>query len=115
MLKEYPAETKKALYAELRKMQKRSMALTPVKTDALRGSHVTEKVTQKGNVISGKVKVGGPSAGYAVHVHYRPAQHAVGRDRFLETALNETKSKLQENLAKRIKRQVERKMKRKGG
>jgi len=115
MLKEYPKEAAKALYVELGRLQKASMKLTPVKTDALRGSTEREKPKQQGNTISGKVKVGGPAAPYAVIVHYRPAQHTVGQDRYLETALNNTLKGLQARLGKQIKKQVERKMKRKGG
>lgn len=108
LMKRAPKEVAKALFAEGRAMQKESMRLTPVRTGALRDSHETEKpVVKPGKSMSVRVKVGGPAAPYAVHVHYRPANHPTGSDRFLEQAFNARRKTLQKNIAKRAKKAIE--------
>ena len=111
LIREYPAEGKKALHQEALKVQKTSMKRTPVETGALRGSHETKtKKTSEG--FQSTIKVGGPAASYAVAVHYRPAQHAVGQTLFLESAVNEAVRGLSKRLADRIKKEIERKVRR---
>jgi len=112
LVKESPKIVAAALYQAAVKIQKESMKKTPVATNALRSSHETEKPKITGDKIQTKIKVGGPSAEYAVHVHYRPAQHTVGEDRFLEKALNEAKNTLAKDIAKNAKRKIHAKMKR---
>ncbi len=113
LIREAPKIVAAALYQEALKIQKRSMQRTPVQFNALRQSHDTEKPKITSTGIRTRIKVGGPSAPYAIHVHYRPANHAVGEDRFLEKSVNEAKSKLTENVAKRAKKKIHAKMRRK--
>jgi len=114
LVKESPKIVAAALYQVAVKVQKKSMERTPVQFNSLRSSHETEKPKITSDGIKTRVKVGGPAAPYAVHVHYRPAKHTVGEDRFLEKSLNEAKNTMAKDIAKIAKRKIHAKMKNKG-
>ncbi len=81
----------RALYEEALIETKESIRRTPRDTGALRGSHETGRPEHKGRDISVTIRVGGPAAGYAVHVHENlEADHPVGRAKFLESTINES-------------------------
>ncbi len=113
LIREAPKIVGDALFQEAVKIQKKSMGRTPVEFNALRGSHDTEKPKISSGVISVRIKVGGPSADYAVEVHYRDdLKHAVGESRFLEKSVNEAKTGLAAAVAQKAKAKIHAKMKR---
>ena len=113
LVRESPKIVAAALYQEALKIQKKSMERTPVQFNSLRSSHETEKPKINSEGIRTRIKVGGPSAPYAVHVHYRDdVKHSVGESRFLEKSLNEARGSLAKNLAAKAKAKIHAKMKR---
>lgn len=98
-----PAELGRALYQEALVEQKESMRRTPVKTNALRASHVTTKPQISGRDISVTIEVGGSAAPYALYVHENlDADHPVGQAKFLESTINESRPFFAARIAKRI-------------
>lgn len=102
-LKNWQSRMKKevaaALYAEALVIQRTSMSRTPVDTGALRASHETTQPDVKSDEISVTIKVGGPAAQYAVHVHEDlEATHRVGQAKFLESAIREAEPYLMKKI-----------------
>ena len=114
LVRESPKIIAAVLFQEAVKIQKKSMERTPVEFNALRASHDTEKPKIKPGVsISTKIKVGGPAAPYAVHVHYRDdVKHSVGESRFLEKSINDAAKTLAKDIAAKAKAKIHAKMKR---
>lgn len=107
LLAKYPDIAEKVLYQEGLAVQKESMKRTPVLTGALRASHETEKPKRSGNTLSVRIKVGGPAAEYAPHVHFRDdLTHNVGQSRFLESAINDAAKDIAKRMAKKIEAEV---------
>lgn len=105
----FPVEAGKALYQEALKVEKLSRELTPVLTGALRGSHVTaQPVVDAGHNVYVRISVGGPAAGYAVHVHENlDSRHEVGQAKYLEGAVNASRDSLITGVADRLRRFLE--------
>jgi hypothetical protein len=100
---EFPQEVGRALYQEALIEAKESMRRTPVDTGALRASHETERPKYEGREISVTIKVGGPAAPYALIVHEDlDAYHPVGRSKFLESTIRESKPFLGQRVARRV-------------
>jgi len=105
LLRDAPDEMGKALHEVGRDISRESQKRTPVLTGALRASHVVHKAVVTWDDITVLIEVGGPSADYAVHVHYRDElNHSVGQSRFLESALNDARPGLAFQLAKAFSR-----------
>lgn len=101
--RETPEVLGRALYQEALIEQKESMQRTPVEFGALKASHVTRPPEIRGNDISVAIEVGGPAAPYAIYVHENlDANHKVGRAKFLESTIMESRPFLAARVAKRI-------------
>jgi hypothetical protein len=99
---EAPKEVGRALYEEAKIEEKESRERTPVLTGALRASHETSK-PRIDRDISVTIRVGGPSAPYALPVHENlDAFHKVGQAKFLESTLLESAPYMAQRIAKRI-------------
>ncbi len=93
----------RALYQEALVESKESQRRTPVDTGALRATHEVQKPRIEGHDVSVAIRVGGPSAPYAVIVHEDlEADHKVGQAKFLESTILESRPFLAERIAKRI-------------
>jgi len=94
-----------ALYQEALIEQKESMSRTPVDTGALRDSHQTSRPKWKGDNLEVTIKVGGPTASYAVAVHERTeVLHENGQAKFLESTIFDSSRSMLARIAKRMKR-----------
>lgn len=78
-----------ALYAETELLATQVKYRTPVDTGTLRASIHVEGPVQLGNMIATSIVAGGPAAPYAIFVHERPAHHAVGQWKFIESVIDE--------------------------
>ena len=97
-----PKECARALYAEALIEAKESMKRTPVLTGALRASTEVTLLETRDNSAA-TIKVGGPSAEYAVFVHENlDADHKVGQAKFLESTIQESRPYMAARIAARI-------------
>ena len=100
--KEYPKIVGQALKAELAIEMKESMRRTPVKTGALRDSHVLLGPFYDGNRVNAMISAGGELP-YAVRVHENlEAYHPHGQAKFLESTLMESARFMSRRIAARI-------------
>lgn len=102
LAREMPGEIAMALYQEAEIEATESRHRTPVDLGTLKGSHEVS-VEQTGRDIKATITVGGPAAPYAVYVHENEeAIHEVGRSKFLQSTILESKSSMLARVAKRI-------------
>jgi hypothetical protein len=103
-----PRAAAAALYTEAEIIMTEAKNRTPVDTGALRASgHVSLPEIRPG-VISVALGFGGPAVPYALFVHEDLDNfHAVGQAKFLESALLEAEPHLLENIAARIREELE--------
>ena len=93
-----------ALYNEGLIEMAESMARTPVKTGALRGSHITRHPEYRGQDVSVTIEVGGPAAPYAVVVHEDlEAFHPTGQAKYLESTIMQSAPFMLDRISKRLK------------
>lgn len=103
-----PSVVERALYEEAQIEASESKRRTPVDTNALRGSTITQKPRWSGREVSVKIEVGGPGIDYAIYVHENiHAEHKVGQHHFLSSTIAESKPHLARRVAKRIKDDIE--------
>lgn len=103
MARMIPNEVARALYEEAGIEAKESQRRTPVDTGELRGSHLVKKPEISGRNITVVIEVGGPAAPYAWHVHENlEAYHKVGRSKYLESTILESKAFMAARIARRI-------------
>jgi hypothetical protein len=96
---------KSALFQEGLEIASVSQKRTPVLTGALRASHEVERPVEGSDTIEVQIKVGGPAAPYALHVHEEVQLfHKVGGPKFLQSAMNDARA----GMSKRIMRRAER-------
>lgn len=92
-----------ALYQEALIEEQESRRRTPVKKGVLKGSHETDKPKISGMDISVTIRVGGPAAPYAVHVHENlEAYHPNGQAKFLESTIRESAKHMASRVGKRL-------------
>lgn len=96
-------ELRAAVFQETLVVQRDSMEHTPVQYGVLRASHETSLVAD-GAEVAGKIRVGGPAAGYAAHVHENlEARHKVGEAKFLENAVRRAVPRFAARVANRLR------------
>jgi hypothetical protein len=104
--KKNPLSIAKALFIEAGIEATEMKRRTPVDTGALRGTYEVTKPDfgALGGDISVEIRVGGPAAEYAIHVHENlEAHHDVGQAKFMESVINESKPFFHARVAKRAK------------
>jgi hypothetical protein len=102
----------KALHEEASVVFARSQMLVPVDTGVLRSSGYVSPVRHTDNKTSFvEISYGGPASAYAMIVHEGFARHAEPTQRkYLEQPLNERTPVINENIARRLKDILQRKI-----
>lgn len=103
VMREFPKVAAQALYEEAQVEAAESKRRTPIETGALRASTHVTKPEIDSDGIEVKIKVGGPSAPYALRQHEDlEYHHDVGQAKFLESTILESAPHMVKRVARRI-------------
>lgn len=101
--KAFPQEVMRAVFQEVEVETKEVKKGTPVRKGTLRGTVHQVGPKHEGQIISSTIVAGGPAAPYAFFVHENlDAIHKVGRAKYIEAVLQESRPHIARRVARRI-------------